>query len=455
MPEQGEFYRRLQISRWATPADVRAAYLRRARQLHPDLNADRQAADAAFKRLQEAYETLRDPRRRLEYDARVVHQSRGSVDRSPPSTALARRPVGTWSFEPARPPLHRSALLRLWLAGAAAVAMCLATVAALALWDLPPQLRSSGWSSRHLGPEAQAARAEQVAERPAPSARARPDATPAAGDRPPGARPSAEAQGGEGHQAGGAAQAQSNEGARGESQASSTDGTASRRQSPHAAPRTRPVAAPPSERSPIDAAGEPRLDALLPGTLGGPLSTVNLDPAQIVDLESHLDIGNDSTRLEMAAPTKQWLAPAEPAWQQTGSLRREGRSGWWDMETAEPVMVRPDYQATYRGSRLWLAQRAEADRRREQARRRGAGDPNPWEGIPMVGAAPTQARWAAPPGVTPPMLIRPQAVAAGRPAGGTTRDPSVGWIPHYDPTTPPSFWPGTTGPLWLRPMPEQ
>jgi len=58
-------YRTLGVAKGATAHDIRRAYRARARALHPDKGGD----PAAFARLQEAFETLHDPRRRDVYDA--------------------------------------------------------------------------------------------------------------------------------------------------------------------------------------------------------------------------------------------------------------------------------------------------------------------------------------------------------------------------------------------------
>ena len=63
-----DFYSILGLSRGATPAEIRRAYRRLARRYHPGINPGDRAAEALFRRITEAYETLVDPRRRQEYD---------------------------------------------------------------------------------------------------------------------------------------------------------------------------------------------------------------------------------------------------------------------------------------------------------------------------------------------------------------------------------------------------
>ena len=63
-----DFYVILGVERNATLPDVKRAYKRLARRYHPDINPGDREAEAFFRRVTEAYETLRDPDRRQEYD---------------------------------------------------------------------------------------------------------------------------------------------------------------------------------------------------------------------------------------------------------------------------------------------------------------------------------------------------------------------------------------------------
>ena len=64
----GDYYEILGVSRDATEADVKKAFRRLARELHPDVNSHDPDAEAKFKEAAEAYEVLSDRERRATYD---------------------------------------------------------------------------------------------------------------------------------------------------------------------------------------------------------------------------------------------------------------------------------------------------------------------------------------------------------------------------------------------------
>jgi DnaJ-class molecular chaperone len=63
-----DYYEVLGVSRGASEADIKKAYRRLARKLHPDVNPGDKAAQKRFQEVQEAYEVLRDTEKRRAYD---------------------------------------------------------------------------------------------------------------------------------------------------------------------------------------------------------------------------------------------------------------------------------------------------------------------------------------------------------------------------------------------------
>src|SRR5919201_3328179 len=64
-----DYYDVLGVGRSASEADIKKAFRRLARELHPDVNAHDPEAEEKFKQAAEAYEVLSDPERRRIYDA--------------------------------------------------------------------------------------------------------------------------------------------------------------------------------------------------------------------------------------------------------------------------------------------------------------------------------------------------------------------------------------------------
>src|SRR5919108_5017116 len=64
-----DLYVILGLQHGASESDIKRAYRRLARRFHPDINPGDRAAEARFRQILEAYETLIDPERRSKYDS--------------------------------------------------------------------------------------------------------------------------------------------------------------------------------------------------------------------------------------------------------------------------------------------------------------------------------------------------------------------------------------------------
>ena len=110
------FYEILEIPEWASAAEIRSAYLKLAREYHPDrvpehLTKLRADAEDKFKQVQEAWAVLGDPIKRRRYDLQVrgVNPPRPSAPPQQPSRSATKSPF--WEALRGRKDLAKWALL--------------------------------------------------------------------------------------------------------------------------------------------------------------------------------------------------------------------------------------------------------------------------------------------------------------------------------------------------------
>lgn len=77
-----DYYEALGVKRNASDAEIKAAYRKLARKYHPDVSKEKDA-EARFKDIAEAYQTLKDPGKRAAYD-QLGKQQPGQEFRPPP-----------------------------------------------------------------------------------------------------------------------------------------------------------------------------------------------------------------------------------------------------------------------------------------------------------------------------------------------------------------------------------
>src|ERR1700691_5044372 len=91
-----DFYQTLGVGREADTEEIRKAYRKLARKPHPDLNPGDKAAEDRFKKVQEAYDVLSDPKKKTMYDQVGFYSENGM----PAGGAGRREPhVGVGGFD--------------------------------------------------------------------------------------------------------------------------------------------------------------------------------------------------------------------------------------------------------------------------------------------------------------------------------------------------------------------
>jgi len=90
-----ELYKRLGVAPTATDAEIKKAYRKLAKELHPDLHPGDPQAEARFKDVNEAYKTLSDPDKRKSYDAAQRPARKEQPSKRPGAARTApRAPAG-------------------------------------------------------------------------------------------------------------------------------------------------------------------------------------------------------------------------------------------------------------------------------------------------------------------------------------------------------------------------
>jgi curved DNA-binding protein CbpA len=93
-----DYYAILEVSPSATTTEIKRSYRRLARLHHPDLNQD--ALDTHIKRLNAAYEVLRDPLKRAAYDEQRAEEKRHAASQAEYQSQqerIKRKPEMTWA----------------------------------------------------------------------------------------------------------------------------------------------------------------------------------------------------------------------------------------------------------------------------------------------------------------------------------------------------------------------
>src|SRR5580700_8647504 len=79
MATQQDYYATIGVGRDAGPDEIRKAYRKLARKHHPDLNPGDKASEDRFKKVQEAYDILSDPKKKQMYDQVGFYSENGAA----------------------------------------------------------------------------------------------------------------------------------------------------------------------------------------------------------------------------------------------------------------------------------------------------------------------------------------------------------------------------------------
>ena len=99
-----DLYVALGLGRGASLGEIRRAYRRLARRYHPEVNPGNDEAEALFRRIVEAYETLSHPDKRRAYDSGASPEAPSAAGRRGAGVRVRR--VRLHGPRPGRPGLH-------------------------------------------------------------------------------------------------------------------------------------------------------------------------------------------------------------------------------------------------------------------------------------------------------------------------------------------------------------
>lgn len=98
-----DHYRTLQLSRYATPDQIKLAYKRLALKYHPDRNPGSMAAEEKFKEVNEAYQVVGNPEKKVRYDMLYDYQN----FKQEPKLSFSEQRYQPYHYQRPRKPAYR------------------------------------------------------------------------------------------------------------------------------------------------------------------------------------------------------------------------------------------------------------------------------------------------------------------------------------------------------------
>jgi len=98
MSPKHDYYETLGLKKGAAADDIRKSYRKLARKYHPDLNPGDKSAEERFKRVQEAYDVLSDPKKRQMYDQVGFYSESGFAGPPPGAAGQPNMDFGGFDF---------------------------------------------------------------------------------------------------------------------------------------------------------------------------------------------------------------------------------------------------------------------------------------------------------------------------------------------------------------------
>src|SRR5579864_1415293 len=96
---QNDYYQTLGVERTADAEEIRKAYRKLARKHHPDLNPGDKSAEDRFKKVQEAYDVLSEPKKKEMYDQVGFYSDNGMPAGGAPGGPGAGPNMGFGGFD--------------------------------------------------------------------------------------------------------------------------------------------------------------------------------------------------------------------------------------------------------------------------------------------------------------------------------------------------------------------